>query len=155
MAVTAAAIGALTGGVLVARQVSSPGYGFESAPRAERPECEKAASRYPDRLAGQRLTFTGRPGVAVWGDDAIVLRCGLTPPAPTVDPCANVNGVDWVFLEDRSKDGKKVVLTYGRTPAVEAVVSDKVAAMDAVLVDLSKLVEPIKKYTRCLNSEDV
>ncbi|WP_434600150.1 DUF3515 family protein [Streptomyces sp. A5-4] len=146
------AIGALTGGVLVVRQMGAPGYGIESAPRAARPECAKAASRYPERLAGQELTFTGRPGIAVWGDEAIVLRCGLTPPAPTVDPCANVNGVDWVFRDVRSQGGRKVVVTYGRNPAVEVVVSDKVAAMDAVLVDLSRLVEPIKEEAKCLSS---
>ncbi|NEA69155.1 DUF3515 family protein, partial [Streptomyces sp. SID12488] len=124
--VAVAVVGTLVGGVLVVRQMGAPGYGIESAPRAERPECERAASRYPGRLAGQALTFTGRPGVAVWGDGVIVLRCGLTPPAPTVDPCANVNGVDWVFRDGRSKGGKKVVITYGRNPAVEVAVSDDV-----------------------------
>lgn len=155
IAAVAAAIGALLVGSLVVRHRSEPGYGIASAPRAERPECEQAATRYPDRLAGQNLSFTGRPGVAVWGDNAVVLRCGLTPPAPTLDPCATVNGVDWVFREGRSENGKKVIITYGRTPAVEAVVSDEVTAIDTVLVDLSRLVEPIKKYTKCLNADDL
>ncbi|MFI9029211.1 hypothetical protein [Streptomyces sp. NPDC053560] len=79
----------------------------------------------------------------------------MRPPAPTVDPCATVNGVDWVFRERRSRNGAKVIVTYGRRPAVEAVVSGRVTAVDAVLVDLSRVVEPIEKYTRCLNSGDL
>ncbi|ARF73746.1 DUF3515 family protein [Streptomyces sp. NPDC012600] len=146
---------ALTAGLLVSCGADSPGEGVTSAPHAKDAACERMADRYPDRLGGQELTFTDRPGVAVWGDNAIVLRCGVELPVPTIDPCATVEGVDWVFREDRSKDGGKVVVTYGRDPAVEAVVSDGVAAVDDVLVDLSALVEPVKTYTKCVNDEDV
>lgn len=150
-----AVAGALTAGVLVSCGTDSPGDGVTSAPHAGDTACKQIAERYPDRLGGQALTFTDRPGVAVWGDNTIVLRCGVELPVPTVDPCATVDGVDWVFREERSKDGGKTVVTYGRDPAVEAVVSDEAVAVDDVLVDLSALVEPVKTYTRCLNLNDV
>ncbi|CAM5335993.1 Lipoprotein OS=Streptomyces microflavus OX=1919 GN=Smic_39140 PE=4 SV=1 [Streptomyces microflavus] len=63
--------------------------------------------------------------------------------------------MDWVSREDRSKDGGKVVVTYGRDPAVEALVSDEVVAVDDVLVALSALVEPVKTYTKCVGMDDV
>lgn len=144
----------LTAGVLVSC-ADSPGDGVTAAPHAGDAACGKLADRYPDRLGGQELTFSDRPGVAVWGDSAIVLRCGVELPVPTLDPCATVDGVDWVSREDRSKDGGKVVVTYGRDPAVEAVVSDEVVAVDDVLVALSALVEPVKTYTKCIGMADV
>ncbi|MFE2290748.1 DUF3515 family protein [Streptomyces sp. NPDC059452] len=147
--------GALTAGVLVSCGTDSPGDGVTSAPHAGNAACEKIADRYPDRLGGQELTFSDRPGVAVWGSNAIVLRCGVELPAPTTDPCANVDGVNWVFREDSSEDGAKTVVTYGRDPAVEAVISDEVVAVDDVLVELSTLVKPVKTYTQCLNLDDV
>lgn len=150
-----AAAAALAAGVLVSCGTDSPGEGVTSAPHAGDAACERLADRYPDRLGGQELTFTDRPGVAVWGENTIVLRCGVELPVPTIDPCATVEGVDWVFREDRSKDGGKMVVTYGRDPAVEAVVSADVAAVDDVLVDLSALVEPVKTYTKCINLDDV
>ncbi|MFE8973120.1 MULTISPECIES: DUF3515 family protein [Streptomyces] len=154
-AVLAAAASVLTAGVLVSCGADSPGAGVTAAPHAGDAACKQLADRYPDRLGGQDLAFTDRPGVAVWGENAIVLRCGVELPVPTLDPCATVDGVDWVFREDRSKDGGKVVVTYGRDPAVEVVVSDDVAAVDDVLVDLSALVEPVKTYTKCINLDDV
>ncbi|MEW1759564.1 DUF3515 family protein [Streptomyces cyaneofuscatus] len=154
-AVLAAAASVLTAGVLVSCGADSPGEGVTAAPHAGDAACKQLADRYPDRLGGQDLAFTDRPGVAVWGENAIALRCGVELPVPTLDPCATVDGVDWVFREDRSKDGGKVVVTYGRDPAVEVVVSDDVAAVDDVLVDLSALVEPVKTYTKCINLDDV
>ncbi|WP_411081606.1 DUF3515 family protein [Streptomyces sp. cmx-18-6] len=154
-AAVAVAVGALTAGVLVSCGADSPGEGVASAPNASDPACEKAAARYPDRLGGEELTFTDRPGVAVWGENAIVLRCGVELPLPTTDPCANVEGVNWVFREERSKDDSKVIVTYGRDPAVEVVVSDEVVAVDDVLIELSTLVEPIKAYRECVGADDV
>ncbi|MFF2716374.1 DUF3515 family protein [Streptomyces sp. NPDC058011] len=154
-AVVAAAVCALTAGVLVSCGADSPGEGVTAAPHAGDAACKQLADRYPDRLGGQDLTFTDRPGVAVWGENAIVLRCGVELPVPTTDPCATVDGVDWVFREDRSEDDEKMVVTYGRDPAVEAVVSDDIATVDDVLVDLSVLVKPVKTYTKCISLDDV
>ncbi len=155
MVISVTAVSALVIGALAVREWSLPEYDVAAAPGGGSPACEQASHRYPHRLAGQELTFTGRPGVAVWGDSAVVLRCGLKPPAPTVDACVSVNGVDWVFRDGQSVGGKKVIVTYGRNPAVEAVISDHVAAIDGVLVDLSKMVKPIKKYSKCLGPDDV
>ncbi|MET9051930.1 DUF3515 family protein [Streptomyces bacillaris] len=153
-AVAAAAV-ALTAGALASCGADSPGEGVASAPHAGDAACRQFADGYPDRLGGQKLTFTDRPGVAVWGENAIVLRCGVELPEPTIDPCATVDGVDWVFREDRSEDGGKVVVTYGRDPAVEVAVTEEITAVDDVLVGLSALVEPVKPYTKCVGMDDV
>ncbi|MFC9174212.1 MULTISPECIES: DUF3515 family protein [unclassified Streptomyces] len=154
-AVVAVAACALTAGALVSCGADSPGEGVTSAPHAGNAACEQLADRYPDRLGGKELAFTDRPGVAVWGENTIVLRCGVELPVPTIDPCATVDGVDWVLREDRSKDGGKVVVTYGRDPAVEAVISDDIVAVDDVMVDLSALVRPVKTHTKCISLDDV
>ncbi|RBL85630.1 DUF3515 domain-containing protein, partial [Streptomyces cavourensis] len=57
--------------------------------------------------------------------------------------------------EDRSEDGGKVIVTYGRDPAVEVAVTEEITAVDDVLVGLSALVEPVKPYTKCVGMDDV
>ncbi|MDC5697229.1 DUF3515 domain-containing protein [Intrasporangium calvum] len=64
-------------------------------------------------------TSPDHPSVAAWGDPAILARCGLPAPAPTVDSCVVVDGVDWVVRE--LSDGTAAV-TYGREPAIEVLV---------------------------------
>ncbi|WP_405778428.1 DUF3515 family protein [Streptomyces sp. NBC_00859] len=150
-----AAAGILVVGVPAVRKWSAPEYDVAAPPGGGAPACERASHRYPHRLAGQELTFTGRPGVAVWGDKAVVLRCGLKPPAPTVDACVSVNGVDWIVRDSRTAGGSRTIVTFGRDPAVEAVISGHVAAIDGVLVELSRTVEPIRRYSKCLGPDDV
>ncbi|MER6143154.1 DUF3515 family protein [Streptomyces sparsogenes] len=152
VAVGVAAAGLVVAGVYVARVVTSPAYGVAAAPRGDAPECARIEKGYPDHLAGRERAPGGAAGVAVWGDRAVVSRCGMTPPAPTPELCVNVDGVDWVLREARSRDGRKVVITYGRDPAVEVSVSDRVTELDAVLVDLSKAVKPIRQHHKCLDS---
>ena len=145
------AIGTAVGAVLVAvplvaREVSSPALDLRPAARAEDPACARIADRYPDRIAGESRDPVSVTGVASWGNGGVVLRCGLEPPAETADPCVEVDGVDWVFREDGSTgSGYRVLVTYGRSPAVQAFVDDRVAAIDGVLVDLSDVVRPIER----------
>ncbi|MFF7388682.1 DUF3515 family protein [Streptomyces scabiei] len=145
------AIGAGTGAavvaaLLVAREVSSPALDLRPAARAGDPACTRIADRYPDRIAGESRDPVSVTGVTSWGNGGVVLRCGLEPPAETVDPCVEVDGVDWVFREDRSTgSGYRVLITYGRDPAVQAFVDDRITAIDGVLVDLSAVVRPIER----------
>ncbi|ULR52040.1 DUF3515 family protein [Streptomyces deccanensis] len=145
------AIGTAVGAVLiavplVAREVSSPALDLRPAARAEDPACARIAYRYPDRIAGESRDPVSVTGVASWGNGGVVLRCGLEPPAETADPCVEVDGVDWVFREDGSTgSGYRVLVTYGRSPAVQAFVDDRVTAIDGVLVDLSDVVRPIER----------
>ncbi|MFC0602895.1 DUF3515 family protein [Streptomyces palmae] len=151
-----AAIGAavavlVAGGVLIVRETTSSEPGIQAAPQGDHPRCARIAARYPSVLAGQRQEPGKGPGVAVWGDEAVVLRCGLRAPDPTPEPCVNVDGVDWVVEEARSQGGKKFVITYGRHPAVEVAISDRLTGIDEVLVELSHSVKPIRQQEECIN----
>jgi len=153
--VALAAAGLIAGAVLVLREADSPAFGVQAAPRGDAPECARIARGYPSGLAGEDRVSVSLPGVAVWGDGAVTLRCGLEPPAPTVDPCINVDDVDWVYEQSKSRDGHKVVITYGRDPAVEVSISDRVAGTDEVLVELSRAVQSIGQTGKCVGDEDV
>jgi hypothetical protein len=148
IAVGVAAAGLVVVGVVVVRVVSSPAFGVDAAPRGDAPECGRIAKGFPSSLDGRERADGGAPGVAVWGDRAVVLRCGMPPPPPTTDPCVSVNGVHWVIKEAKFRDGKKVVITYGRDPAVEVSISDRVAGIDGVLVELSEAVKPIRQQRK-------
>jgi hypothetical protein len=151
LGLTAAAATGLTV-VLVARELNSPAYGVEQAPRADAPACARIARHYPATLDGHKLAGTDTPGVAVWGDKSVVLRCGLEPPAPTTDLCVTVDGVDWVYRQAESRDGHKVIVTYGRDPAVEVTLAAQDTAVDGALVELSRIVRPVRQSNHCIGS---
>ncbi|MGW1373779.1 DUF3515 family protein [Streptomyces sp. NPDC002446] len=145
-----AVAGAVVAGAVVVREMNSPAFGVEAAPSGGGPECTRIANGYPDRLNGQERDRVDLPGVAVWGSGAVVLRCGLTPPRPTTDTCVSVDEVDWVLREARSRDGRKLLITYGRHPAVEAAISDQAPELDALLVELSRIVKPLRQHEHCI-----
>lgn len=141
-------------GVLAVRAGSaadSGGIDVAAAPRADAPECARIAKDYPDRLEDMDRDDTDIAGVASWGDGKLVLRCGMEKPPPSTDSCATVDGVDWLWRERESGEGSKVLLTFGRTPGVEATLSDRLPAVDAVIVELSRLVKPIEQRKKCLS----
>lgn len=142
-----AAGAALTAYVLVANDADA---GITPAKASGTPHCHRIADRAPASLGGHSRRDSSLPGVAVWGDQDIVLRCGVTPPGPTGDPCFAVDGVDWVYDEAQSTHGRKVVVTYGRSPATQ-VVFDAPGRTDEALVDLSRLVAPVKQTAGCLS----
>lgn len=135
---------------LVGYEVRSPDFGVRAAAHADAPACGRLD--YPDRVAGQRREDVSTAGVGVWGDGAVVLRCGLTPPEPTVDACIDVDGVDWVWRE--TDGGSRVLVTYGRDPAVEVRISSDTGAVDAALVELSRVVRPIAQRSPCIGEGD-
>ncbi|MEU6350227.1 DUF3515 family protein [Streptomyces sp. NPDC047072] len=145
--------GLVVGTLLVVREVNSLDFGVRSADRADDPACARIAGGYPSGLGGERRESVSTPGVAVWGGGAVVLRCGLEPPAPTVDACVDVDDVDWVWREKTGAD--RVLVTYGRNPAVEIRISDRVTAVDDVLVRLSAAVRPIRQTAKCIGEDDV
>ncbi|WP_194377298.1 DUF3515 domain-containing protein, partial [Streptomyces durbertensis] len=136
------------------RGTGGPSFDVERAPRADAPECVRLLKRLPDELAGRGREDVRTQGVAVWGDGDVVLRCGLRPPPPSVDPCVAVDDVEWLLLEARSQGDRKVLLTYGRDPAVEVSLSQEVDGVDAALIDLSRLVEPIRQRGECIGEEE-
>ena len=93
--------------------------------------CASIVSGLPKTLNGQsRLTSTRSPFGAIWGDPAIVLRCGVPEPAAFTSnayaSCLTVNGIDWYLSGDSgngaSSDGPITVTTVYRDPAIEVTV---------------------------------
>lgn len=123
--------------------------GIRPAKASGAPHCRRITEAAPATLGDFPRRDTGLPGVAVWGDQDIVLRCGVTPPRPTSDPCVAVDGVDWVIDQKQSTRTRKVIVSYGRSPATQ-VVFDSAGGIDAALVDLSRLVSPIRQTAHCV-----
>ncbi|KUN08737.1 hypothetical protein AQI95_06915 [Streptomyces yokosukanensis] len=147
-----AAGGLAVAGVLVAQELASPVYGMRQGPLAKDPACTRIAAHYPDRLAGDRRDRVSYEGLAAWGHGSVRLRCGIVPPAARKNPCFAVNGVDWVLREDPRHDGRRLLVTYGRRPAVEVTLAASVRQTDTVLVRLSRLVAPVRQSVHCLES---
>ncbi|MFC9067475.1 DUF3515 domain-containing protein [Streptomyces harbinensis] len=120
------------------------------APAAAAAEvCDAVDAALPERVEGQeRVDGADLPAyVAVWGDPAIVLRCGvplplvLTPGEEGYDPLADavdVNGVSWL-LEDAPGGGKLFTTTH-RTVHVEVSVPADYAPEVNPLVDLAEAI---------------
>ena len=116
------------------------------------PHCHRITENAPDSLGGLSRRDSGLPGIAVWGDRDIVLRCGVTPPGVTGDPCFAVDGVDWVMDLAQSTDTRKVIVTYGRDPATQ-VVFDGSSQTDAALIDLSRTVASVRQTSHCIKRD--
>jgi hypothetical protein len=106
------------------------------------PACARLTALLPHDLLRQhrRETDPTSPALAAWGDPAIVLRCGVTPPGPTTAQCIAVDGVDWVA---RAIDGGYDFTTYGRTPAVQVLVPKHYAPETFALTGLAAAVSAI------------
>ncbi|MFJ9819151.1 DUF3515 domain-containing protein [Streptomyces sp. NPDC101151] len=136
-----------------ARHDSGTRYGLSAAERASAPACTGLSGRWPGRLDGHGRERVGVTGAEAWGGGAVTARCGLVSPGPDLDPCVSVNGVDWLIEQDRSRrSGKQVLVSYGRSPAVEVTISPGVRAVDEVLTELSRAVAPIVQRSHCLDS---
>ncbi|MFF7750732.1 DUF3515 family protein [Streptomyces sp. NPDC007971] len=141
----------VTGWARWGRPDGDPQHGLRAAQRATGPACRSLAGRWPGRLDGHGRERVGVSGAEAWGDGAVTARCGVTSPRLSPDPCMNVNGVDWLLEQARSRRaGKKVLVSYGRSPAVEVTVSPGVRAVDTVLLGLSKAVAPIAQPFHCV-----
>lgn len=135
--------------------------GVEAAAGADDPACTTLLDALPQSLGALNRTPQGARGVAAWGDDRIVLRCGATVLGPTTKACIPVGpddgpddgpSVDWV--QDAVNERAVRFLTYGRTPAVEVTVrfGDGLTSDQATsqLVDLTAAVSAIPQTRTCL-----
>jgi hypothetical protein len=106
------------------------------------PGCTRLGRALPQTLLKhhRRKTDPASPALAAWGDPAIVLRCGVSPPGPTTDQCISVDGVDWVA---RPVDGGYDFTTYGREPAVQVLVPKHYAPEAFALTGLAAAVSGI------------
>ncbi|MGJ9402578.1 DUF3515 family protein [Arthrobacter sp. KK5.5] len=113
----------------------APPVDVEAADAASHPVCAEMMVALPDELAGAGLRATNSQATAVWGEPAqIILRCGVTPPSPTTDPCISVNGIDWLAREG---EPAWTLTTYGREPATEILFDPDVVASSTVLAEIS------------------
>ncbi|PQZ92384.1 hypothetical protein CQ018_12115 [Arthrobacter sp. MYb227] len=123
---------------------------------AGNPLCAEMMVLLPDEISDQRKRQTNSQATAVWGDPSqLVLRCGVTPPPPSTDPCVSVNGVDWLAKEG---EGSWTLTTYGRVPATELIFDPKVIASSTVLASLAAAAEKIPAERQCTDvtkSEDI
>ncbi|MGP4112375.1 DUF3515 domain-containing protein [Streptomyces sp. 4N509B] len=113
--------------------------------------CRQLSRALPERLAEQERGTLDQetPYAAVWGDPAIVLRCGvdrpavLTPGSETYNPKADtvdVNGVPWLL---EAGEGEVRFTTTDRAVFVEVTVPDDHAPEPAVLTELT---EPVDEH---------
>lgn len=152
---TIGALALTTAAVVTVHMLREPTFSFAPAPLADDPACTRVGERYPNRLAGLDRSDTTTKGAAVWGDGAVVARCGFPRLKATADACAQVNGVDWAWRTSTDDDGREVLVTYGREPSVEVQLTVGKAAPDSVLVGLSPVVRSLKQRNECLSPSDV
>lgn len=119
----------------------------QAADDAGNPLCAEMMVLLPDEIADQRKRQTNSQATAVWGDPSqLVLRCGVTPPPPSTDPCVSVNGVDWLAKEGETS---WTLTTYGRIPATELIFDPNVIASSTILASLAAAAEKIPAERQC------
>ncbi|MFE7630433.1 DUF3515 family protein [Kocuria sp. NPDC057446] len=132
----------------------SPAVTVDPAENAADPGCAPAMLAMPEVVGEHDRRETTSQATTAYGEPtAAVVRCGVTPPGPTTDPCSSVNDVDWLIRED--EDGSTwTATTYGRDPAVEVVFDSAAVASSTLLVELGSAVEQIPAERRCLDLQD-
>ena len=72
----------------------------DAAEDADDARCADVMIALPPVVAENDQRETNSQATSAWGDPSrVVLRCGVTAPGPTTDPCVTVNDVDWVVRE--------------------------------------------------------
>lgn len=93
---------------------------LEPADDANNPACANVSVLLPVAVGDLDRVWTDAQATGAWGEPTVVLRCGVEPPAPSIDVCTTIGGVDWLVLEQ--EDERQRLVTYGRDPAVEVVI---------------------------------
>src|SRR5699024_9060189 len=125
----------------------------EPAQQAADPDCALPILLMPDEVGELSQRTTSSQGTTAWGEPAsVIVRCGVAPPAPTTDPCVSVDGVDWVQV--REDEDTWQFVTYGRTPAVEVLVTPQSISGATALASVSPAVEEIEQTAECVSVED-
>jgi uncharacterized protein YceK len=143
----------LTGLVLLSG--CAPTVNLEAAEQANTAECANMTVRLPDTIAGEARRSVNAQATAAWGDPvSIIVRCGVPMPEPTVLPCFEVAGIDW--LRDDRDAPRFIFTTYGLSPATEVIVDSERASGTEALLELARAVgsqsEPVQ---RCIDPSDV
>lgn len=134
----------------------SPIANVQAADDAGNPVCAEMMVLLPPEIADQQKRQTNSQATAVWGNPSqLVLRCGVTPPPPSTDPCVTVNGVDWLASEGEEN---WTLTTYGRIPATELLFDPNVIPSSTVLASLASAASKIPAQRSCTDvakSEDI
>jgi hypothetical protein len=143
----------LTG--LVVLSGCAPTVNLEAAEQANTAECANMTVRLPDMIGGEARRSVNAQATAAWGDPvSIIVRCGVPMPEPTVLPCFEVAGIDW--LRDDRDAPRFIFTTYGLNPATEVIVDSERASGTEALLELARAVgsqsEPVQ---RCIDPSDV
>ena len=133
----------------------TPAVTVEAAGNAADPACASAMLAMPEVVGEHEQRETTSQATTAYGDPtAVIVRCGLRPPGPTIHPCASVNGVDWLIRQDEDEEQTWTATTYGRDPAVEVVFDSTAVASSTLLVDMAPAVERIPAERQCLSLQD-
>ncbi|MFD8912556.1 DUF3515 family protein [Streptomyces sp. NPDC059575] len=141
---------AVCAATLAACGMTSRSYNVSAVPGGESAACTTLVNKSPRKLGGRERTDSDVKGTAVWGEGDVILRCGKISNVPESAPCSSVNGVDWVVNAANTHDGTKTVLTYGRTPAAEITLSERIKNKDAVIGEMSGIVAGLPEQKTCL-----
>ncbi|MFJ6002515.1 DUF3515 family protein [Arthrobacter sp. NPDC092385] len=124
----------------------------DPAEDAANARCADVMIALPPTVAENEQRDTNSQATSTWGDPSkVVLRCGVTVPGPTTDPCVTVNDVDWVVREG---DPAWTATTYGRDPAVEVLFDPDEVASSTVLVELGDAVSRVDQSRACVGLSD-
>ncbi|MCD9877048.1 DUF3515 family protein [Streptomyces guryensis] len=140
---------AVCAAALAACGTSSRSYNVSGAPGGASAACSSLVRKAPQKLGGHERNDSDQKGTAVWGDGDVILRCGNISDVPESAPCTSVKGVDWVVNEKKTHDEVKTVLSYGRSPAAEVTVSERIKDKNAVIGDVSGIVSGLTKQKAC------
>src|SRR6478609_10490222 len=125
---------------------------LEPAAHANDPRCADVIVRLPATVDGKERRWTDAQATGAWGDPAaVLLTCGVDSPGPSTLRCITVGGVDW--LVDESESPRFRLTTYGRTPAVELYIDNRLVSPNSVLDDVRNAVSQIPKSTECTAPE--
>lgn len=120
----------------------------DPADEAANARCADVMIALPPTVADNGQRATNSQATSAWGDPSkVVLRCGVTVPGPTTDPCVSVNDVDWVVREG---EPAWTATTYGRDPAVEVLFDPDEVASSTVLVELGDAVSRVPQTRACV-----
>jgi hypothetical protein len=139
---TRRAIAVLAAGAVLALAGCTPTIAITPAPQATTVGCAALIVRLPPTLGSLSKRQTDSQGTAAWGDpEGVQLRCGVTPPGPTTDPCFTISAVDWIRRDSGTgADAREMWTTFGRTPATEVVIDPKHASENDALPSISDAV---------------
>ncbi|MBI9000304.1 DUF3515 domain-containing protein [Corynebacterium sp. CCM 9185] len=125
------------------------------SPDADSPQCATFLATLPDELTGHpraELTDPAPAGAAAWRSNSvsrITLRCGVSLPLQytTLSDTIDVNGVDWVQVNDATTDSSlRTWFAVNRSPVVAVTADDR--ALDGTGSPVEELSEALGTLDR-------